>query len=190
MDPPPAVQHTQVQKHCRRVNQAGAADAPGSTAANDAEANLTVLQPHMVDGSGCGPHAAADIGPFQGRSGGGGAGDHTVPIAQYHFAVGSDIHQQGHFRPFVKPGGQDAAQSVRTHIAGDIRYHQDPCRRAAGQDITAWQHLRPGQDRGEGHRCQIVRGNSQKKLLHGRISHHGNHPHSSGGHLCLAADLP
>ena len=129
----------------------------------------------MVDGTRRCPHAEPDICALQGRTGCCCTGDHALPVAQDHFTVGANIHQQGRCILFIKLGGQQTAYGIRTNKACNIRNDQKLGIGAVGQKRFTRQGLGFRQNRIEGNFRQIFRADPQKQLLHGRVSHHGNH---------------
>ena len=128
----------------------------------------------MVNGAGGRTHTKLDARTFQRRTCGGGAGDHASFAAQNHFSVGADVHHQDRLFGLIQFGGQDTAQSVGTHIAGDIGDNQKVCMGADGQDGFAGDDSGFCQSRCEGDGNQIIDGNTQKDLLHGRIANHAD----------------
>ena len=78
----------------------------------------------MVDGSLPGPHTETNVGPLQGRARSRGTGNHFLPVPQYHFRVGSNVHQQGYLLLPVHFTGQHTGHCVGPYKTGDIRHRQ------------------------------------------------------------------
>ena len=130
----------------------------------------------MIDRTDSRPHAELNICSLQRRTGSGCAGDHAVFIAQYHFAVGTDVHQQGGRILFVKLCGKQAAHGIRAHITPDVGNNQQSGEGTNWQNLVTGNRLRLCQNRRKGDLGQIFRTDPQKQLLHGRISNNGDHP--------------
>ena len=93
-----AVNPTRAEQRVRQSDEAGAAHTANPATAYDGELNLAGLG---IDGcavhrAAVRAHAAADSAAFECRPGATGAGQRKVRSAQNDFAVGSQVHVEGH----------------------------------------------------------------------------------------------
>ena len=174
LNTPPLVEEPGIQAAGHRVNQAGPANAHSFSAANDAAAELAVLQPYMVNGPGRTPHTKADIGPLQRRTRSRRTGDHPFSAAQNHFSVGANIHQQRPRLCLIQFCRNNTGHGVRAYIAGYIRDSQKRSISPERQKRIGSLNLRAGQNRRKGDLRKIFRGNPQEKLLHTGISYNAD----------------
>ena len=133
-------------------------------------ADLSVLQRDVIHSAGGAPHSAGDLGALKGRTGSSGTGNSPLGVAQNHFAVGTDVNEQGQILLLVEPGGNHTSHGVTAHKPGDIGKHPDFT--AGRQPLIGVQfhcfvycgHI--------GRRNQRGRVNAQKQVVHGGVAHY------------------
>ena len=158
--PPAGGDDAEVQQHRRQVEQAGAAQPLGFTAADDVIQKAAVV-PHTADGTVHARHAARDARALEGRAGRHGAADKPAAPAKGHLAVGADVEKEIFTRQLRQPGGQksgcDVSADVTRHAGGEA-YRHAVQRFASGH---CKERLRP-----EGCRSDAAHGVPSEEVLH------------------------
>ena len=132
----------------RQVEQAGAAQPLGFTAADDVVQKAAVV-PHTADGTVHARHAARDARALEGRAGRHGAADESVAPAERHFTVGADVEKQVCARQIRQSCGQQTGRNVPADVtrhAGGEAYRHAVQRFASGH---CKERLRPERRRGD-----------------------------------------
>ena len=171
------------------VDEAGPADADRGRLP-DHPAMYVVVDPHVFDRAHRAAHAVADLRPFQGRAGGGGAGHEPVLRAHDHLAVGADVHERAQLAALVDAGGEHAGHGVRADEArhdrqqADLRVRRGLQRQLARGDDDAVAHRRRiGREPHVGHV------HAEEDVVHARIADHHDLVDVAGGDAGVRARL-
>ena len=154
------------------VDEAGAADAGRGRRADHAAVHVLV-DPDVLDGPDRAAHPVADLRPFEGRSGRGGAGHEPVLRAHDHLAVGADVHEGAQRFALVDPGGEHAGHGVRPDEArhdrqqAHLRVRRGLERQLAGGDDDAVAHRRR-----IGCEPHVRHVDAEEDVVHARVADH------------------
>ena len=152
--------------------------ADGSQGGNHAASRVPAYG-NAFNGSLGGAHAAGQPGAFEGRAGGGGAGDQTAAVDEHDLAVGADIDKKRGPRGVGKAGGENPRRNVGADVGGQAGQRVDghfpqavQTERSRGSH-PLFQEMR--RERGDAHGGRI---DAEEEMEHRGIprDRHASHP--------------